>query len=158
MRLRKRPSGRFFLLQENNCQDCLVHAVFTLRHHNEPMKLLKRGLDWPKNPRWMRYSILIGWIALILSGCATQPSNQQVSHEGPGVTDASVCRVELNEVPTKGEPDRDEPHRYEAKTAVGLTGLMGRVYAEALGVHLIFSDQSKPRQTDPWPDTKDCVD
>ncbi len=111
------------------------------------MKLLKRGLDWPKNPGWMRYSILIGWIAIILSGCATQPSNQQVSHEGPGVTDASVCRVELNEVPTKGEPDRVEPHRYEAKTAVGLTGLMGGVYAEALGVHQVSIGQSEAKQS-----------
>ena len=55
----------------------------------------------------------------------------------------------------KGEPDKDElSYRYEARAAVGLTGLMGGIYAEALGVHQVLDGQLEAKQTDPGPDTK----
>jgi hypothetical protein len=101
--------------------------------------------------------MVIGWIALTFSGCATQPLNQQWSNEDRGVRDVPVCRLELNEAPVKRKPDKDEPYRYEVETAVGLTGLMGGMYAEALGVHQVVGDQSEPSQTEPWPDSKGCI-
>ena len=101
--------------------------------------------------------MVIGWIALISSGCATQPLNQHESNVGPKVRDASVCRLELNEALAKEERDRDVLHRSEAGAAVGLTGLMGGVYAEVLGVHQVVPGQSEPRQTDPGPDAKGCI-
>ena len=68
-----------------------------------------------------------------------------------------MCRHELNEALAKGEHDTDVPYRSEARAAVGLTGLMGGMYAEALGVHQVVPGQSEPRQTDPGPDAKGCI-
>ena len=45
--------------------------------------------------------MVIGWIGLALSGCATQPRNQHVSNEGSGAKDASVCQFELAETSEK---------------------------------------------------------
>ena len=90
--------------------------------------------------------MVIGWIALTLSGCTTQPWNQQVSNEGPGARDASACRFELDEPPATEERGKDLLFSYEANRAVGLTGLMGGVYAEALGVHLVSTGQSEAEQ------------
>jgi len=121
------------------------------------MKLLNLRLGRQRVPGYTGFCMVIGWIAFTFSGCATQPLNQQWSNEGRGVRDASVCRLELNEAPVKRKPDKDEPYRYEAETAVGLTGLMGGMYAEALGVHQVVPGQSEPRQTDPGPDAKGCI-
>ena len=91
--------------------------------------------------------MVIGWIALGLSGCVTQPWNQQVSNEGPGARDASVCRFDLDEPPATEEPGKDELFSYEANRAVRLTGLIGGVYAEALGVDRVSSGQLEARQS-----------
>ena len=101
--------------------------------------------------------MVIGWIALTLSGCVTQPWNQHESNAGLSMRGASVCRHELNEALAKGERDTDVPYRSEARTAVGLTGLMGGIYAEALGVHQVLAGQLEAKQTDPGPDTDGCV-
>jgi len=97
--------------------------------------------------------MVIGWIALTLSGCATQPRNQQVSNEGSGTKDASVCRFELAETSAIEERGKDELLSYQANRAVGLTGLMGGVYAEALGVHQVSIGQSEAKQSDLKADT-----
>ena len=97
--------------------------------------------------------MVIGWISLALSGCVTQPLNHQGSNARPGVRDPSVCRVELNEALAKGEPGRDVPHRSEARAAAGLTGLMGGIYAEALGVHQVSIGQSEAKQPGQEADT-----
>ena len=91
--------------------------------------------------------MVIGWIALALSGCVTQPWNQQVSNEGPGARDAFVCRFNLDETLVTEKPGKDELLSYEAKRAVGLTGLIGGVYAEALGVHQVSSGQLEAKQS-----------
>lgn len=91
--------------------------------------------------------MVIGWIGLALSGCVTQSLNQRGSNAGLGLGDAIVCRHELNEAPAKGDRDRDVLHRSEARAAVGLTGLMGGVYAEALGVHQLSIGQSEAKQS-----------
>ena len=101
----------------------------------------------------MRLCMVIGWIALTLSGCATQPWNPQVSNEGPGVRDVSVCRFELDEPPAIEERGKDELLSFEANRAVGLTGLMGGVYAEALGVHQVSIGQSEAKQPGQEADT-----
>ena len=62
-----------------------------------------------------------------------------MSNEGPGARDAHVCRFDLDETPATEEPGKDELFSYEASRAVGLTGLIGGVYAEALGVHQVSS-------------------
>ena len=97
--------------------------------------------------------MVIGWIGLALSGCVTQPLNQQVSNEGPGARGTSVCRFDLDEIPTTEEPGKDELFSYEANRAVGLTGLMGGVYAEALGVHQVSIGQSEAKQPGQEADT-----
>ena len=97
--------------------------------------------------------MVIGWIALTLSGCTTQPWNQQVSNEGPGARDASVCRFDWDETSAIEERGKDELFSYEANRAVGLTGLMGGVYAEALGVHQVSIGQSEAKQPDQEADT-----
>ena len=91
--------------------------------------------------------MVTGWIALTLSGCATQPRNQQVSNEGSGVKDASVCRFDWDETSAIEERGKDELFSYEANRAVGLTGLMGGVYAEVLGVHQVSIGQSEAKQS-----------
>ena len=91
--------------------------------------------------------MVIGWIALTLSGCTTQPWNQQVSNEGPGARDASVCRFDLDETSATEQPGKDEFFSYESHRAVGLTGLMGGVYAQALGVHQVSIGQSEAKQS-----------
>ena len=101
--------------------------------------------------------MIIGWIGLALSGCVTQPSIQQVSNEGPGARDASVCRFDLDETSATEEPGKDEFFSYEATRAVGLTGLMGGVYAEALGVRQVLAGELEAKQTNPEPDTNGCV-
>ena len=101
--------------------------------------------------------MVIGWIALTLSGCTTQPWNQQVSNEDPGARGASVCRFDLDETPATEESGKDELFGYEATRAVGLTGLMGGVYAEALGVHQVLAGQLEAKQRDPEPDSNGCV-
>ena len=131
--------------------------VFTRCHHYGTMKSQKRTNDRQGVPGYTGFFMVIGWIGLALSGCATQPLNQQGSNARPGVRDPSVCRVELNEAPAKGEPGRDVPHRSEARAAAGLTGLMGGIYAEALGVHQVVAGQPEAKRTDPGPDTKDCI-
>ena len=90
--------------------------------------------------------MVTGWIALTLSGCATQPRNQQVSNEGSGAKDASVCRFDWDETSAIEERGKDELFSYEANRAVGLTGLMGGVYAEALGVYQVSTGQSETEQ------------
>ncbi len=92
---------------------------------------------------------MTGWIALVLSGCVTQPSIQQVSNEGPGARDASVCRFDLDETLATEEPGKDELFSYEATRAVGLTGLMGGVYAEALGVHQVSIGSTRSEANGP---------
>ena len=121
------------------------------------MKSQKRTLKRQRVPGHSGFCIVIGWFVLTLSGCATQPLNQQGSNARPGVRDPSVCRVELNEAPAKGEPGRDVPHRSEAMAAAGLTGLMGGIYAEALGVHQVVAGQPEAKRTDPGPDIKGCI-
>jgi hypothetical protein len=111
------------------------------------MKSQKRTLNRQGVPGYTGFFMMTGWIALVLSGCVTQPSNQQVSHEGPGARDASVCRFDLDETPATEEPGKDELFSYEATRAVGLTGLMGGVYAEALGVHQVSIGQSEAKQS-----------
>ena len=101
--------------------------------------------------------MVIRWIVLSLSGCATQQLNQRESSAALGVRNPSVCRLEFNEVQAKGEPDSDISHRHEVRAAVGLTGLIGGIYAEALGVHQALDGQLEARQTDPGPDTKGCI-
>lgn len=101
--------------------------------------------------------MVIWWIVLSFSGCATQQLNQRESSAALGVRNPSVCRLEFNEVPGKGEPDSDISHRHEVRAAVGLTGLIGGIYAEALGVHQVLASQPEARQTDPGPDTKGCI-
>ena len=101
--------------------------------------------------------MVIGWIALTLSGCATHPWNQHESNAGLSMGGASVCRQELNEALAKGERDTDVPYRSEARAAVGLTGLMGGIYAEALGVHQVLAGQLEAKQTGLGPDTDGCV-
>ena len=100
---------------------------------------------------------MTGWIALTLSGCATQPWNQLVPDDGPGARNASVCRFELAETLAMEDQGEDELFSYEASRAVGLTGLMGGVYAEALGVHQVLTGQLEAKQTHPEPDTNGCV-
>ncbi len=68
-----------------------------------------------------------------------------------------MCRFDLDETPATEEPGKDELFSYEATRAVGLTGLMGGVYAEALGVHQVLAGQLEAKQTDPGPDTDGCV-
>ena len=101
--------------------------------------------------------MVIGWIGLALSGCVTQSSIQQVSNEGPGARGASVCRFDLDETPATDEPGKDELFSYEATRAVGLTGLMGGVYAEALGGHHVLAGQLEAKQRDPEPESNGCV-
>ena len=91
--------------------------------------------------------MVIGWIGLALGGCATQPRNQQVSNEGSGAKDASVCRFELAETSAIEERGKDELLSYQATRAVGLSGLMGGVYAQALGVHQVSIGQSEAKQS-----------
>ena len=98
-------------------------------------------------PGYTGFCMVIGWIALTFSGCATQPLNQQGSNAVPGVRDASVCRFDLDEPPAIEEPGKDELFSYEVNRAVGLTGLMGGVYAEALGVHQVSIGQSAAKQS-----------
>ena len=97
--------------------------------------------------------MVIGWIGLALSGCVAQPRNQQVSNEGSGAKDASVCRFELAETSAIEERGKDELLSYQANRAVGLSGLMGGVYAEALGVHQVSIGQSEAKQSDLKADT-----
>ena len=107
---------------------------------------------------WLQgFRMVIWWIVLSFSGCATQQLNQRESSAALGVRNPSVCRLEFNEVPAKGEPDSDISHRHEVRAAVGLTGLIGGIYAEALGVHQVLASQPEVRQTDPGPDTKGCI-
>ena len=91
--------------------------------------------------------MVIGWIGLALSGCVTQPSIQKVSNEGPGARGPSVCRFDWDETLATDEPGKDELFSYEATRAVGLTGLMGGVYAEALGVQQVSIGQSEAKQS-----------
>ena len=91
--------------------------------------------------------MIIGWIGLALSGCVTQPSIQQVSNEGPGARGAPVCRFDWDETLATEEPGKDELFSYEATKAVGLTGLMGGVYAQALGVHQVSIGHSEAKQS-----------
>jgi hypothetical protein len=121
------------------------------------MKLPRRTLGWPRMLGRMRLCMVIGSIALTMSGCATQPLNQHESNERPGARDASVCRFDLDETPATEEPGNDELFSYEATRAVGLTGLMGGVYAEALGVRQVLAGQLEAKQTNPEPDTNGCV-
>ena len=104
-------------------------------------------------PGYTGFGLIIGWIGLALSGCVTQPSIQQVSNEGPGARDASVCRFELDETSAIEELGKDELFSYEVNRAVGLTGLMGGVYAEALGVHQVSIGQSEAKQPGQEADT-----
>ena len=101
--------------------------------------------------------MVIWLIVLSFSGCATQQLNQRESSVAIGVRNPSVCRLEFNEVPAKGEPDSDIPHRHEVRAAIGLTGFIGGIYEEALGVHQVLDGQLEARQTDPGPDTKGCI-
>ena len=80
-----------------------------------------------------------------------------MSNEGLGARDASACRHGLNETSAKGERDRGVPLCSEAREAVGLTGLMGGVYAEALGVRQVLAGELEAKQTNPEPDTNGCV-
>ena len=111
------------------------------------MKSQKRTLNRQRVPGYTGFFMVIGWIALGLSGCVTQPWNKQVSNEGPGARDASVCRFDLDEPPATEEPGKDELFSSEANRAVGLTGLIGGVYAEALGVHRVSSGQLEAKQS-----------
>ena len=90
---------------------------------------------------------MTGWIAFTLSGCATQPWKQLVPDDGPGARNASVCRFELAETLAMEDQGEDELFSYEASRAVGLTGLMGGVYAEVLGVHQVSIGQSEAKQS-----------
>ena len=101
--------------------------------------------------------MVIWWIVLSFSGCATQQLNQRELNAALGVRNPRVSRLEFNEVPAKGEPDSDISHRHEVRAAVGLTGLIGGIYAEALGVHQALDGQLEARQTDQGPDTKGCI-
>ena len=121
------------------------------------MKSQKRTLDRQRVPGFTRLYIVTGWIALTLSGCATQPWNQLVPDDGPGARNASVCRFELAETLAMEDQGEDELFSYEASRAVGLTGLMGGVYAEALGVHQVLTGQLEAKQTHPEPHTNGCV-
>jgi hypothetical protein len=111
------------------------------------MKSQKRTLNRQIAPGYTGFGVIIGWIGLALSGCATHPWNQHESNAGLSMRGASVCRHELNEALAKGELDTDVPYRSEARAAVGLTGLMGGVYAEALGVHQVSIGQSEAKQS-----------
>ena len=95
------------------------------------MKSQKGTLNRQGVPGYTGFFMVIGWIALALSGCVTLQWNQQVSNEGPGARDASVCRFDLDETSATEEPGKDEFFSYEAHRAVGLTGLIGGAYAEA---------------------------
>ena len=98
-------------------------------------------------PGYTGFCMVIGWIGLALSGCVTQPSIQQVSNERPGARGPSVCRFDWDETFATDERGKDELFSYEATRAVGLTGLMGGVYAEALGVHQVSIGQSEAKQS-----------
>lgn len=111
------------------------------------MKLQKGTVDRQIVPGYTGFCMVIGWIGLALSGCVTQPSIQQVSNEGPGARGPSVCRFDWDETLATDEPGKDELFGYEATRAVGLTGLMGGVYAEALGVHQVSIGQSEAKQS-----------
>ena len=111
------------------------------------MKSQKRTLNRQIVPGYTGFGVIIGWIGLALSGCVTQPLIQQVSNEGPGARDASVCRFDLDETLATKEPGKDELFSYEATRAFGLTGLMGGVYAQALGVHQVSIGQSEAKQS-----------
>ena len=111
------------------------------------MKLQKGTVDRQIVPGYTGFCMVIGWIGLALSGCVTQPSIQQVSNEGTGARGASVCRFDLDETLATEEPGKDELFSYEATRAVGLTGLMGGVYAQALGVHQVSIGQSEAKQS-----------
>ena len=111
------------------------------------MKSQKRTLDRQTLPGYMRLYMVIGWIVLTLSGCATQPWNQLVPNEGPGARNASVCRIELAEILAMEDRGKDELSNDEAIRAVRLTGLMGGVYAKALGVHQVSIGQSGAKQS-----------
>ena len=111
------------------------------------MKLLNLRLGPQRVPGYTGLCMVIGWIGLALSGCVIQPLNQQVSNEDPGARGASVCRFDLDETPATEESGKDELFGYEATRAVGLTGLMGGVYAEALGVHQVSIGQSEAKQS-----------
>ena len=76
------------------------------------MKSQKRTLNRQIVPGYTGFFMVIGWIALTLSGCVTQPLNQQVSNEGPGARDASVCRFELDETLATEERGKDELFSY----------------------------------------------
>ena len=117
------------------------------------MKSQTRTLNRQIVPGYTGFGVIIGWIGLALSGCVTQPSIQQVSNEGPGARDASVCRFDLDETLATKEPGKDELFSYEATRAFGLTGLMGGVYAQALGVHQVSIGQSEAKQSDLKADT-----
>ena len=97
--------------------------------------------------------MVMGWIALTLSGCTTQPWNQQVSNEGPGARGAFVCRFDLDGTLATEELGKNELFSYETMRAVGLTGLMGGVYAQALGVHQVSIGQSESKQPGQEADT-----
>jgi hypothetical protein len=120
------------------------------------MKSQKRALNRQIVPGYTGFGVIIGWIGLALSGCVTQPSIQQVSNEGSGARGASVCRFDWDET-LANEPDKDELFSYEATRAVGRTGLMGGVYAEALGGHQVLAGQLEAKQRDPEPDSNGCV-
>jgi len=111
------------------------------------MKLQKGTVDRQIVPGYTGFCMVIGWIGLALSGCVTQPSIQQVSNEGPGARGPSVCRFDWDETLATDEPGKDELFSYEATRAVGLTGLMGGVYAQALGVHQVSIGQSEAKQS-----------
>ena len=117
------------------------------------MKSQKGTLNRQGVQGYTGFFMVIGWIALALSGCVTQQWNQQVSNEGPGARDASVCRFELDETSAIEELGKDELFSYEVNRAVGLTGLMGGVYAEALGVHQVSIGQSEAKQPGQEADT-----
>ena len=121
------------------------------------MKSQKRTLNRQRVAGYTWFFMVTGWIGLTFSGCATHPWNQHESNAGLSMRGASVCRHELNEALAKGECDTDVPYRSEARAAVGLTGLMGGIYAEALGVHQVLAGQLEAKQTDPGPDTDGCV-
>jgi len=111
------------------------------------MKSQKRTLNRQIAPGYTGFCMVIGWIGLALGGCVTQSLNQQVSNEGPGARGPSVCRFDLDETLATEEPGKDELFSYEANRAVGLTGLMGGVYAEVLGVHQVSIGQSEAKQS-----------
>ena len=111
------------------------------------MKSQKRTLNRQIVLGYTGFGVIIGWIGLALSGCVTQPSIQQVSNEGPGARGASVRRFDLDETLATEEPGKDELFCYEATRTVGLTGLMGGVYAQALGVHQVSIGQSEAKQS-----------